>query len=307
MEAPMYRTVMLPTDGSDLSRHAIPLALAVAKPANAVVHIVGVAEPAFAPPIYGVPVDSVSMAGSAPANPPPLEQTRTNRHDVQIAGLKTFAQQLSHATGVRFEGWIEEGEVAAALNRHATAHSVDLIVIGTHGRGGIGRAILGSVADELVRTSSRPVLLVPPHGDNRDDTTAADVRHILVSLDGTPGGDAIARHATALAIVLKARCTLLHVTPIDRSGGSDNIDLQRARLDRAAEAFRKRGVETSTALLHGDRPAHWIAEYASTHAIDLVAMSTHGRGGLERLVLGSVTTELVTRKQLPMLLARETM
>src|SRR5688500_2525115 len=109
MEAPMYRTLILPTDGSDLSRHAIPLALAVARSTNAVVHIVGVAEPAFAPPIYGVPVDSVSMA--APTHPPPLEQTRTNRHDVQIAGLKTFAQQLSHATGVRFEGWIEEGEV----------------------------------------------------------------------------------------------------------------------------------------------------------------------------------------------------
>ena len=143
------------------------------------------------------------------------------------------------------------------------------------------------------------------------------MHHILVPLDGTPAGDAIAGHAVSLAIALEARCTLLHVASSDRSGGSASIDTladadirhpaddaERARLERVADVFRERGVDTATALLHGTDPAYWIAEYASTHVVDLIAMSTHGRGGLERLVSGSISTEMVSRKQLPMLLVR---
>jgi nucleotide-binding universal stress UspA family protein len=313
----MYRVIMVPSDGSALSTHAIPLALALARPVNAIIRIVGVFETPPVAAIYGTPVATGTLTGGV-VGLEAMEEERAARRDAQADELSELARQLSTSGGVIVETAVEEGQVVDALRRYATSHHVDMIVIATHGRSGIGRAVLGSVADALIRSVRCPVLLARAHGESRiTSTEPASVRHVLVPLDETPEGDAIVEHAVTLAAVTGARCTLLHVSGARLLSGINAPDAlvdpetrqrvedgARAYLERAAETFRARGIDTSTIVRCGANPADAIIEYASTEAVDLLAMATHGRHGIQRLALGSVATELLKRTLLPMLLVR---
>lgn len=311
----MFRVVMVPIDGSAWSRHAIPLALAVARPANALLRIVVVLEGPFDTPIYGVPIAAAEPGAAAILDPATIVVGTAAQRDARSSELQDFARSLSAAADVAVDASLEEGQVAGALQRHAAEHDVDLIVMATHGRSGIKRAILGSVADALARKAPCPLLLARPHGELPDESVPASVRHILVLLDGTPRGDVTIEPASMLAALTGARCTLLHVSRtelpsgivapdalVDPEGRQEAESAELAHLEQAAEAFRARAVDVSMVVRRGANPAETIIAYASTNAVDLLAVGTHGRAGLDRLAHGSVATELLGRTRLPMLL-----
>lgn len=316
----MYSVVMVPTDGSDWSRHAIPLALAVARPAKATLHLVSVLEPAFTAPIYGVPIAGGGVTGAVLMDPGVSREAWGDRRDAQEAALRAFAKRLADDSGVAVTASLEEGDVADALRRYAESHDVDLMVMATHGRGGLARALLGSVADALLPAVRCPLMLIRPHGELPREGEPASITHVLVPLDGTAEGDTVLRRAAELAAVTGARCTLVHVRrPEVLSGVAapdallDPVAAQRsdeadeAYLGRMAELVRARVSSVSTVLIRVKAPTDAIIDYAGTHAVDLIAMATHARHGLARVMLGSTATDLLKKTRLPMLLTRSDM
>lgn len=316
----MYRVVMVPTDGSEWSRHAIPLALAVARPAKAQVHLVAVLEPEFNAPVYGVPIASVGWTSAVLMDPDASGEPRAARREAQFTALREFAERLAADAGVAVTPAIEEGDVVPALRLHAESIGADLIVMATHGRGGIARVVLGSVADGLLRSARCPILLARPHGALPREGEAASISHILVPLDGSAESDTIVTHAAQLSAVTGARCTLVYISHpevlsgiaapdalLDPVAQQRSDDAEEAHLERMAELFRARSSRVSTAVLRVKAPTDAIIDYAGSHAVDLIAMTTHARHGLERLMLGSTATALLNRTRLPMLLARSDM
>lgn len=311
---------MVPTDGSEWSRHAIPLALAVARPANAVVHLVAVMEEVFVAPIYGVPIADVGWTHGMLVDPEVAAETHAVVRAEQESALHQFAERLAADAGVRVTASLEDGDVAAALRRYAESRRIDLIAMATHGRGAVRRALLGSIADTLVRSASCPVLLARPHGELAHEAEPAKIAHMLVPIDRTPESESIVAHAVAVAALAGARCTLLHVSHSEMLSGIpapdallDPVAVERseaadeARLDRVAEPFRARSLSVSTVLLRVNDPAGAILDYAGAHAVDLVAMTTRAQHGLARIVRGSTATTILEKTMLPLLLVRADM
>jgi nucleotide-binding universal stress UspA family protein len=315
----MYRVVMVPTDGSDASLHAIPLALAIARPSNAVVHLVTVMEAAVVAPIYGVPIAAGGWTSGALVDPGALTDADALSRQSQQRALHEFSERLAVDAGVSVVPSLVEGDVVESLSRYAETQAVDVVVLTTHGRGGIGRALFGSVTDSLVRRVSCPMLVARPHGTLSTPYAPATISHVLVALDGSPESDRVLPHAAAVAEVTGARCTLLHLrhpeilsgiaapeTLLDPGSERRDEDDERAHLDRHASLFRERGIDVSMAVLRAKDVKSSLMEYAGTHAVDLVAMATHARHGLERMMLGSTATALLHETRLPMLLFRST-
>ena len=316
----MYRVVMVPTDGSEASRQAIPLALAVARPSGATVQLVAVMEAGFAAPIYGVPIASGGFTSGAVADPVLLLEALESERTSQRHALDEFARHLATDAGVAVTATVAEGDVVGTLSRHAKANAADIIVMATHGRGGVGRALLGSVTDALIRAVACPVLVARPHGTFSRESEPAKIAHVLVPLDGSPESDLVVGHAAEVAHVTGARCTLLYVSHpeilrgiaapdavLDPAWTQRGEDAAQAHLDQAADLFRTRSIEVSTTVVRSDNPKTAIIQHAGTHAVDLIAMATHARHGLARMMLGSTATSVLHETQLPMLLLNATL
>jgi nucleotide-binding universal stress UspA family protein len=161
------------------------------------------------------------------------------------------------------------------------------------------------------------VLLVRPREDESSPTAEEAFRHILIPLDGSTLAEQIVPFATALGTPMKARYTLLQVVepvtlgyaPYAAAAGLDQrvLDEMRAAahayLEGIAQRLRSQGAHVNTRVVLGP-PAAAILEYAGSHGVDLVALETHGRGGLARLLLGSVADKIVRGAGIPVLLHR---
>jgi nucleotide-binding universal stress UspA family protein len=313
----MYRVIVIPTDGSDASLHAIPLALAVAKPSNAVVHVVAVMEAAFVAPIYGVPIAAGRWTGGAIVDPEFVMGAQAAQRTTQERALREFADHVATDAGLTVVPALLEGDVVDSLARYAERHAADLVALTTHGRSGIRRALFGSVTDSLIRRVSCPILVARPHGALPTTYAPKTVTHILVPVDGSPESDKVLTDAAKLAKLTGARCTLLHLRHPELLGGiaapdalvdadsrGADDDAERAHLDRHAGLLRERGIEVATAVLRVKDVKSAIIEYAGTHAVDLIAATTHARHGLDRLMSGSIAAALLHDTMLPMLLFR---
>lgn len=299
----MYRTIMVPLDGSEFSRHAIPWALAVAHPAGADVHLVHV----MVTP-YGMgAVDEMTIS------PVVLLEQRS----AQQSSLEGLAERLSLSTGVSFTAAVEEGEPWKALDRYAGQHDVDLVVMTSHGRGPIARAALGSVSDLLVRRTHLPVLLARAYSHAPEEREDAAVSDVLVPLDGTPEGETVIDHAIELSALTGASCTLLQVYVaelLDRIVAADvRADAaavaageaeSESYLMRVRERFHGRGVAATCVVRRGSDAVSGILEYCASHPVSLIAMATRGRHGVARALLGSTATTLLEKTRVPMLLVR---
>jgi nucleotide-binding universal stress UspA family protein len=207
--------------------------------------------------------------------------------------------------------------VAGALQTYAAAHDVDLMVMTTHGCGAFSRFWLGSVADTLVRCAPMPILLLRSQETPPDLEQLPEIKHILVPLDGSTLAEAILPPATALGALTNAAFTLLHVIALDVDGYAMDWPVARteagalaalrddaqAYLDRVAERLGAQSLVVHTAVI-GGQPAPAILEYARDHAIDLIALATHGRSGAARLLLGSIADKTLRGATTPVLLYR---
>jgi nucleotide-binding universal stress UspA family protein len=190
----------------------------------------------------------------------------------------------------------------------------DLVVMSTHGHGGIGRWLYGSVADQVIRQSPVPILLVPATCDHAWEGTAP--LRIMVPLDGSAFGEEVLDPVGKLASTLKAELLLVGASGPLEYAYADGVPYMRGGLDVALRetrdylesvAFRMRAEgHTVTADAETGRAGPVIDDLARRRHVDLVAMATHGRSGIARAALGSVATEVLHRSRIPVLLWRPT-
>lgn len=208
------------------------------------------------------------------------------------------------------------GEPAHALEKYARSCGIDLIVMTTHGRGGLSRAWYGSVADALIRRVDIPVLLLRPPGSAPPPVEPLPaIRRVLLTVDGSEHSESLIHTAIALGGFANTFYTLLQVmlplppigytdtvtAPLDAKVADEAAQHAAEHLDGLANELRAKGYSVNTAMIvHGD-VAHAIRDYAVQNEIDLIAMVTHGRGGWKRLVLGSVADRVIRETAIPLL------
>ena len=303
---PMARTIMVPLDGSTFAEHALPVALGLARACGGRVHLAQAHEPPSIPasPDILMPYDG--------------EWDRSIR-DNEKSYLDSMANRVSERAGVTVRTELLEGVPAMALATYAREMELDLIVMTTHGRGGLSRLWLGSVADGVVRRSGVPVLLMRPTDEDVDYEARLSPNHILVPLDGSTLSRGIIEPAAWLGSLTGARFTLLRVTvpvpvlrgpgPMSEDGFAAKLIVEQeqhaqAYLDGVASGLRSRGHEVETAIVNHVAPAAAILEFAAENAVDVVAIATHGRGGWTRLALGSVADKVLRGSVMPVMLYR---
>jgi nucleotide-binding universal stress UspA family protein len=292
----MYHGILVPLDGSPFGEHALPIALSIARRTGAQLHLAHV------------------------HTPPALEIDGTMDASLR-AGEQAYLQGLVQRLQIGWPGPITsvllDGPVAAVLHDHALATRTDLIVMTTHGRGALSRFWLGSVADKLVHQALMPVLLVRPQEQAPDLTQEPRFRHILVPLDGSALAEHILPGALALGRLMQAEYTVLQaVEPmyatygaeLHAAGLSDQMLKQlqtnaQDYLDRIAASLRAEDVRVRTAVVV-DAPVGAILDYATAHAVDLIALATNGRGGVARWLVGGVADKVVRGASVPVLLHR---
>jgi nucleotide-binding universal stress UspA family protein len=207
-----------------------------------------------------------------------------------------------------------QGYACAEILDAATARGANLIVMSTHGRSGIGRWLYGSVA-AVLRSARVPVMLIS------SDVSVAWATdrplRILVPLDGLQLSKAVLGPAVDLASRLEAELLLVEVVAWPPIVYSDPIELlpydpeeefaqARGYLADMAARLRGSGAGVRCHAGVGQTPAETIVRLARDEHADLIAMATHGRGGLARVVLGSTTTGTLQHARVPLLIVRPT-
>jgi nucleotide-binding universal stress UspA family protein len=301
MEMVMYRTILVPLDGSAFGEHALPLALSIARRAVASVQLVHV----HTPEAYRIDL-------------PPLTPPHGLSRDSAIRYLTELAECLSSQWEVPISVAVLEGLAVDELYAHAIAAGADLVVMTTHGYGPLSRMWMGSVADTLVRQLPMPLVLARPHQEALDLLEQVRDRvfeHILIPLDGSPLAEEALEPALALGAPMGARYTLLQAinppvigyAPAAYATGLDERILEQWQaeaqmyLDHVAARLRGQGHQADTVVSIAP-PAIAILDYARDHSVDLIGLATHGRGGLTRLLLGSVADKVVRGAGTPVLL-----
>jgi nucleotide-binding universal stress UspA family protein len=304
----MFRSILVPLDGSGFAEQAVPLAQEIARRSSASLTLARVhltVTPGFA---QGVQFYDDNLDNTV--------------RDQDLAYVQEVARRLAAkempVRGVLLEGPVSEGICEQAQSAHA-----DLVVLSTHGRGPLARFWLGSVADELIRKLPMPTLAMHPREEAAP--RAAVFRHILIPLDGSLLAEEILEPATALGTLGDAEYTLMRCIAPTIIGGATFPDmggmlvddrllrrLEEAHaeasreaeiyLQRLAERLRERGLRVRTRVLDSEQPALAVLAQARELNADLIALATHGRGGLNRLLLGSVADKVLRGASAPVLL-----
>lgn len=300
----MLDTIMVPLDGSEFARQAVPRAVSLARRADATLLLVRIhrgfpaADPAEAPASL-VEADRELEAQEREELSRAAEEVGREHPDVEAA----FGQ----------------GDVGDALLRRAEERA-DLVVMSTHGRGGFSRFWLGSVADELVRSCSVPLFLVRPEEPEEDGASergaAPDLEHVLVPLDGSRTAGRVLEPATSVGGLYGARYTLLRVVQpvmlpgygygdlpdgVDPEVGEDMEETARGHLERHAAKLRDAGHRVEVEVVKGPSVPAALLEARDRLAADLMAMATRGEGGVKRMVLGSVADKVLRGSEHPLL------
>lgn len=288
----MYRTIMVPTDCSGFDREAIRVALRLAERGDGKIHLVRVLS--MGPIVRVGAGDSVAMTAEA---------IRVE-HDAALSELNALAGECRANTRAEVAVSLEHGPTADALAGYANRHAVDLIVISSHGRGGISRLSLGSVTDSLIRLTAIPVLVVKPAASYLNPQVAKPFSRIVVPLDGSGLAERILPKVATLAEAEGSELTLLHVLiphtepETARRPGRPWWDREVARaqayLSRRARDVAGKTLAVKTEVVVGENVADEITSFARGISADLIAIATHGRGGLSRVLRGSVA-DAVTR------------
>jgi nucleotide-binding universal stress UspA family protein len=296
----MYRSLMLPLDGSPFSEQALPVATTLAGLCGAELRIIHVHEPFI----------EADMDLVTPFRYEGLEQAERGWESDEVRLEEEF---LSKHMGQHCK--VVEGSVVPMLEQEIADTDPDLIVMATHGRGGLSRAWLGSVADTLIRDIHKPILLIRTReSDHEPHTLRTD--HLLVPLDGSALAESVIKHALAIAQPATTRITLLRVvapayvaSEFHALVPSDNLLNERVAaahdyLNHTASQLGVEGYLVDTDVVVSGAPGSAILDYSRRYEADVICMATHGRSGVKRWLLGSVADKVLRGADQPVLLYR---
>lgn len=298
-----FKHFLVPLDGSPMAEAALPVAIGLARPFGAAITLLHTQERSAPRTVHGEP--------------------HLRNPESAAAYLAEVAARWK-TDGVALD-WhvhsVEEGNVAQSIVDHAVEVGADLIVLTTHGHGGLRDLIFGSIAQQVLRRGNTPTLIVRPPADGQ--LAPYHVRSILVPLDGTPEAesaldlaDEIIR-ATAASLVLASVIPTLGTATGDLAASATFsptataavLDLSQADaghyLDEKAARLRQEGWEVHTVVARG-KTAQQLALVADQNQVNLIILATHGRSGLEGTFNGSLAPRLLAEFHQPVLLVRIT-
>lgn len=290
-EADTAQRILVPLDGSDLAAKALPVAESIARRLSARLDLVVVVPPLVLPFVGGEPY----IPGEVYVR---LDSERTESAQKY---LQTVAQ-AARDHGVPTRIWLEHGDPASRLLDVASELHSALIVMTTHGRTGLARFALGSVADRVVRAGAAPVLLLRSFTEPAQDN---DLTRAIVPLDGS----SLAEQPLWSVVPLLAGHVLREVTLLrvaDPRDGEPGRQLCENYLNALRQRLMDRlgggGCVVSAQAVSGRNPAATIIERAGGGAHDLVVMSTHGEAGVGRWAFGGVADRVLRDGKMPLLL-----
>ncbi|MFC6939013.1 universal stress protein [Salinirubellus sp. GCM10025818] len=292
----MYDTVLIPSDGSEHAVRAAEHGVYLARAFDATVHLLNV-------------VDVQAAAG--PFNAGGVDKAFVERLESEgrtaIEAVEAVADEED-----RVETTLVRGSPAEAILEYGSENGVDLIAMGTHGRTGLERYVAGSVTERVLRLAEVPVLTARATGGSRLEGEYTDV---LVPTDGSDHAARAAGHGIAVAERVGARVhavTAVDVERLDSVRDFASITGLRERLGEDGERWtaavaaraEEAGLDAVTDVREGS-PAKTLLAYADEHDVDLIAMGTRGRTGLDRYLLGSTTERTIRRSDVPVLAVNE--
>lgn len=307
----MIRSILVPLDGSTFGEHALPLAMSMAKRLDASLNLMHVH----------------SLLDATYAELQVFDNTLDQEmRDRERQYLQSIQKQVQDRLSVPVTIRNVDGDVATVVREQAESLRASWVVMTTHARGPLGRFWLGSVTDELIRTLPISLIAVHPHDQPPDLAKEERIEHMLIPLDGTPLAEEILEPALTLGKAMKSDFTLLRVvTPvypvtlpaepaIFGSVATDvmervekmHVELRKEAteyLDKIAERLRRDDLKVQTRVIVEEQPGVAILD-AGKAPIDMIAIETHGRGGLSRLLLGSVADKVIRGSKLPILVHR---
>jgi nucleotide-binding universal stress UspA family protein len=287
----MYETILVPTDGSVHAARAARQAEYVAGLFDADVHLLSV-------------VDVDAEAGPFSAGGVGEDFVEELRE-----GARESIRETNSHLGVDAETAVRTGRPSQAILEYVDEAGVDVIAMGTHGRTGVRRTVMGSVAERVLSHADVPVLTtrVPEEGAVDEET---EYEEILVPTDATETVDPAVEHALAVAERTDARIHVVHVVHVGTTVGA-GLSTPAAVLsalesagedatEQVADRAREAGLSAVTEVREGT-PAKSIVSYAEEADVDLLAMATAGRTGLSRFLLGSTTEQVIRHADRPVL------
>lgn len=271
--------IVVPLDESENSEQALPWAAYLARKLDCSVHLVTV---------WTHDEEIWLRAGIEPGAP--LERIAS-----AVGEYLDKTSRRPELDGLRVTTEVRVGKVADHVREIAEAGETRYVVLTSHGRGGVRRFVQGSVADALVRTLKVPVIVVRP------GNASPPVERILLTLDGSETSECGLGPARALAGATGATLHLLRVVnplaelPFTTIGPAGDLGELSAQLFKAAEEYLAQAARDGEVWeVRAGRTLDVITDYAREKACDVIAMGTHGRGGVLRLALGS-TADAVMR------------
>jgi nucleotide-binding universal stress UspA family protein len=290
---------LVPLDGSKLAEDILPLAQCLSRGFDIPLHLLTV-------------IQQDAVAATRAVGSDARKQAAQNAQDY----LRGVSAQVSHRVGPeRVQLSVQVAKVADAIVQEAESVPQTLIALSSHGRSGLTRMVLGSVADKVLRGTTAPVFLYAP----RQDVPVRQVDEfetILVPLDGSELAEQALPHAAALAKTLKLKIVLVRATSTLADLTSDGfyettqmlIDALEKEaidyLDQQVAALRQQGLEDVDRCHLTGSAASEIIDFARETPCSFIAMCTHGRSGVQRWALGSVTGYVVSHAAVPVLVIR---
>lgn len=289
--------LVIPLDGSKFAEEALPLAEALCRAYGARLTL----------------LSRVKVGGLLRALPGVAAQRRLAKagHIGRRAYLLRTARQL-RGSGIEVDYTVGTGKVADLINALVADQGVDMVVTSTHGRSGVHRLLIGSVAMSITQAVNQPVVLVRPAPDRNGKVPPA-FNKLLVPLDGSRFAEGVLPYARTLAKLFGSEILLLSVPEVPEShkfgAAHDKIeDLRkeaetklRQYLEDVAAPLRADGLSVRT-LVTGSRPAHTIVSASQQESVNMITLATRGRGALDSLMLGSVAERIVEDTPCPVFL-----
>ena len=299
----MYTRMLIPLDGSKLAENVLPYARALAGALDLRIELLSV-------------VDTMDFARTTHAGHvrdfDPIIEAAVREGEQYLEGVaRSF-------TGLKVTCVVEQGQADQIIIEKAAGDKETLIGMATRGRSGIHRWLMGSVAEKVLRGATNPLLLVRGDEEGKSDG-AATLKSIVVPLDGSKLAETVLPRAVDLAkkLSLEIVLTRAYQIPLSNYGVADaayipnpnalmNVVKEEAGayLETKVNELRQNGVEKVSSILLLGSGADEIIDLARTTPDNLIAMCTHGRSGVKRWALGSVTEKVVRHSGDPVLVVR---
>lgn len=293
----MKESILVPLDGSPFGEQALPYAMGLARESGMILRLVHVFLPLPPPP-------------SATVDDGPETRDGAERY------LANLAASLAAVLHEPVETEVRTGRAVDGILEAAARPDTSMIVMTSHGRSGWKRAWLGSVADGVIRGARRPVVVVKPSPGRVNLGVTPWIGRILIPLDGSSlseqivpvarrWGDRLGAHFTVLRVIGgHPRIAFPALPDIERIAAGLDDRQARAYLVEQATALAPAWVEVATRTAPAGGVASAILDMAGIAGADMIALATHGRGGLRRVLLGSVADRVFRNSRVPVMLLR---